>query len=596
MSVSQEKDAEPHVAHSVKFRKSLKSKTRTTSEVNFDDEFSSSSDSYDEAEETETKKAKSGKEKKGKRKGKEKEHKRDDHHALEEGEVKPVEIAEKKEKGKKGTGKKGKKAKDEAPPPEEKTPKEVDIMAELQQMKMLAEGEEVPEVIAVETKPKKKEKAKKKKPRVKVTAEMLEKMRIEQEAETARLALLERQRLEEERLSAIEKDKREVVEQQIRLEQLNKSACNVAKIIDHNMSLAEQEKELMEWELYIACGRLPNPSLCDQMNTYLHRWQLTINTTTVDDASQRTSDVVALLDSLQDLLDTAERENSVTIENYKWIRQLFRDQQQDSLDVATYRLLRNVEKNLHRIDIPTADYDFADENIKFSIWLRVILPIPLPNPRRPPKARLDINFENVNLQSLFPLLIECDGMAIRAMYLKYDHLSDLCSSFDTPAVPEEFIKSLLDVTKQEWRAKLKYKYDNRDIAPVVETVTDVQEDEAGESGKEPTAENETEDEKTDIEKTVEEIPLVPYKKLTPTASEFAISIEDEIYLAARKSYIRNIPEGALNLRKFSIIGGVFHLDLLYQPPQPQHFVTMDLNLTCLFQCIFQKSWKEYLSW
>lgn len=67
------------------------------------------------------------------------------------------------------------------------------------------------------------------------------------------------------------------------------------------------------------------------------------------------------------------------------VRQLFRDHQKENLEVATYKLLRNIEKNLRRIDIPTADFDFADENINLSLWLRVQLPIPLPNPRRPPK-------------------------------------------------------------------------------------------------------------------------------------------------------------------------------------------------------------------
>nr|CAI5836688.1 unnamed protein product [Callosobruchus analis] len=228
-----------------------------------------------------------------------------------------------------------------------------------------------------------------------------------------------------------------------------------------------------------------------------------------------------------------EEERLAAIEKEKReVRQLFRDQQQDNLNVATYRLLRNIEKNLHRIDIPTADFKFSDEHIKFNIWLRVILPIPLPNPRRPPKARLDIDFDNVNLQALFPLSIECEGMALRAMYLKYDHLSDLCPSFDTPEVPEEITKSLLDVTKEEWRTKLKYKFENRDIVPQAEVTPVVPEEEPppsepdvpteGESEKEQGEEKTIAEEKEEVE---EEIPLVPYKKLTPTASEFAISIE-----------------------------------------------------------------------
>lgn len=71
--------------------------------------------------------------------------------------------------------------------------------------------------------------------------------------------------------------------------------------------------------------------------------------------------------------------------NWKWVRILFREQQAKSLDVATYRLLRNIEKNLNRIDIPTADYRYQDNNLALCLWLRIQLPIPLPNPRRPAK-------------------------------------------------------------------------------------------------------------------------------------------------------------------------------------------------------------------
>lgn len=49
----------------------------------------------------------------------------------------------------------------------------------------------------------------------------------------------------------------------------------------------------------------------------------------------------------------------------------------------------------------------------------------------------------------------------------------------------------------------------------------------------------------------------------------------------RKKILLDTPPNVINLRKYTIIGGVFHLDLLYQPPQPQNFIIFDMNITGL---------------
>lgn len=130
-----------------------------------------------------------------------------------------------------------------------------------------------------------------------------------------------------------------------------------------------------------------------------------------------------------------------------------------------------------------------------------------------------------------------------------------------------------------------YKYDNRDKkeAPKVE------ENEEGAQSEEK--------EKTEFSSD-EEIPTVPYKKLQPSASEMILQLEgkkkyplnptrlngidfvlDLFYLGTKDMLTIAVPEHVVNLRKFSVLGGVFCLNLVYQPPQPQYFVTMDLQIT-----------------
>lgn len=281
-----------------------------------------------------------------------------------------------------------------------------------------------------------------KKEKARMTAELLEKIRLEQEMQAARIAELERQRFEEEKRLALKKEEEEAAEQQIREEHLTKSIEIIDYIIEFNEKLADLEMEKLEWQLYVECGRLPNASMCDQMNNYLHIWEKTIEKTTIDEASERTSDVVKLLGDLEDILDTVNEDDIQKIENFKWIRQSFRDYQCRSLNSVTYNILRHTDKNLHRIDITTADFNFKDKYIVLNIWLKVQFPIPMPNPRRPPKPRLDVNFPDVNMQVLFPTTIQGDGMALRAMYLTYDHLSDQSETFICPTIPVQLKQDL----------------------------------------------------------------------------------------------------------------------------------------------------------
>ncbi|XP_076256077.1 dynein axonemal intermediate chain 7 [Rhynchophorus ferrugineus] len=463
------------------------------------------------------------------------------------------------------------------------------LKKKLEEVKKRALEKGITDVKEAEEGPKKKMS---KKEKAKITAEMAEKAKQEMEAQMKRLEEMIRKKEEEERLAAIEKDKKETHEQNLRMEQLAES---FALIDDLNKSITEktkEENELIEWKKYVACGQLPNAAQCDQMNTYLHLWEQMLDTTNIEDTSSRTKDVITLINELDELIDIANKEKNQKLDNWKWIRQLFREHQSTSLDVTTYKLLRDVEHNLNRINIPTADFNFKDDYVTLCIWLRVMLPIPLPNPRRPPKPRIDVSFEIMDVSILFPIIIDCENSAIRAMYLKYDHLSDLSETYYMPEVPKEYYMNLLESCQKEWRKNLKYKYSNRDKkvpqpkveAPIEDTSlspepTDQQTDNPNKS---PENEKIVETPEPEDFNSDEDIPVVPFKQLKPTASEYVISQEDEIYMDTRTMLALILPENVINLRKFVILGGVYNFNLLAQPPQPQDFITMEMTLTGLY--------------
>lgn len=121
--------------------------------------------------------------------------------------------------------------------------------------------------------------------------------------ERQRLIEEEKVRIEQERLAAIEKEKRDKREQESRVVLLQKSINNIKKMQMKFLRSEKRDIELKEWEQYLKCDGLPNPANCGEMNTFLHLWDLVKEETTMEDAIEKTGQVMILLDTLEEFID-----------------------------------------------------------------------------------------------------------------------------------------------------------------------------------------------------------------------------------------------------------------------------------------------------
>lgn len=54
-----------------------------------------------------------------------------------------------------------------------------------------------------------------------------------------------------------------------------------------------------------------------------------------------------------------------------------RYQQQKHLDTATYKLLRNLEKNLQPIDLQTCKFISSSQHFTLYLWAEIVMPVPM---------------------------------------------------------------------------------------------------------------------------------------------------------------------------------------------------------------------------
>ncbi|KAK5638603.1 hypothetical protein RI129_012898 [Pyrocoelia pectoralis] len=365
----------------------------------------------------------------------------------------------------------------------------------------------------------------------------------------------------------------------MRCEQLQVSLHLIDAISKRYIEAGWKRREEMEWMQYLKCDGLPNPRLCVQMNTYLLLWDEVLNKTTMEEATFRTKEVLKLMEELTTFIDNPLGALESEIENCRWIYGLFREHQQKSLDIATYKILRDVSQKMNSIQLTKADFNITEEYFTISLWTMVSVPKPYPNPRAPPRLpplpfctvnehiiiiycrpRVEVSFPLLKMNVVLPLIIDCYLLAIRAMYLKYDHLSDCTASYKEPPTPAAYSENIYNSILNEWYSKLIYKYEQYRIIKKKEGVKVPKQDYDREAGI---------------------MPYVPYVRMPTSPSTHVIAEEDVLYAELRKSLITPVEPNVINLRKYIVLGGIFFVDLYFQPPQPQKLVSMEMTVTRL---------------
>jgi hypothetical protein len=54
------------------------------------------------------------------------------------------------------------------------------------------------------------------------------------------------------------------------------------------------------------------------------------------------------------------------------------------------------------------------------------------------RPHIEVNFKEMKLEVQFPPTVDGEKTAVRALYVKYDHLSDLSDTYQKPDVPEQY--------------------------------------------------------------------------------------------------------------------------------------------------------------
>ncbi|KAG5330625.1 AXP83 protein, partial [Acromyrmex charruanus] len=350
--------------------------------------------------------------------------------------------------------------------------------------------------------------------------------------------------------------------------------------------VASEEEE--NWTRYMTCDGLPDPGNLSDMNTFLFVWSMEDEKVNMNKFITKFNIIIYLLTKLNEIIEFSLISSPDYIIECKMIRQRFREKLQEWINAACYSLLRQIDRDMIREGIKTARYTNISDQISCCLWVLIKLPIPLKQIVERDRKSIEVYFKEIELTVKMPLDIDCYCMAIRALWVKYDHYSDSSSSYIMPKLTEEYESiytiDFLTYSQNEYNAKLKIREEQVEgrrlrleeknaILEKIENPPDLipaKNERKRNQQKKP-------EQMSEAKYPEQEPEQLPY---LPTPDEIILQREEEFQKEIRKLLFTRCEKTEINLRKYKILGGVLHIDLVYQPPQPKD-MRRDIMLTTL---------------
>ncbi|XP_045410151.1 dynein axonemal intermediate chain 7 isoform X6 [Lemur catta] len=312
--------------------------------------------------------------------------------------------------------------------------------------------------------------------------------------------------------------------------------------------LKRDTRLLSQWKHYIQCDGSPDPSIAQEMNTFISLWKEETNQT-FEEVIKKSKLVLNLIGKLKlILLETppCDLQTKNIVQYQESIVQL-QELLHLKFNVATEILLRQAS-TLADLDSGNMEKIIQDENVTLYVWA---------NLKKNPRYR-SIRFSETEIGFEIPRILATSDIALRLLHTHYDHVSPL-QPVPTPS-KEEHAATINEFFKDELKnvEKAVSKEDHKESEPQ-------------ESGSKLIYE---EDIKAEEQGDIEVQMISAEEESEAIKGELEMKLFSETVSAAHLLLLENAPEkpdlfedNEVDLCQFTTLGGVYHLDILELPPQ-----------------------------
>ncbi|XP_045144418.1 dynein axonemal intermediate chain 7 [Echinops telfairi] len=354
---------------------------------------------------------------------------------------------------------------------------------------------------------------------------------------------LETKRIEKEKWQALEaKDLERRKEELEELHFLEECYLEAEK-------LKKENRLLSQWKHYIQCDGSPDPSVPQEMNTFISLWKEETSET-FEEVIQKSKLVLNLIEKLTlILLETPSYDlQDKNVKQYEGSIEELKELLHAKFNVATGLLLRQAS-TLADLDSGNMEKIIQDENVTLYVWA---------NLKKNPRYK-SIKFSGTQVGFEIPRMLATCDIALRLLHTHYDHVTPLCSTL-RPLKAERLASAVTDITTDQ------------DQSRIEETASQEEQEES----KQPEGGSLAVIEEGKLEEDGDAVRLKSFVVEESEATKFEVEMKllSKKVLAVQLFLVENtcekpkfFEEHEIDLLQFTPLGGVYHLDILELPPQ-----------------------------
>nr|XP_055136329.1 dynein axonemal intermediate chain 7 isoform X5 [Symphalangus syndactylus] len=204
--------------------------------------------------------------------------------------------------------------------------------------------------------------------------------------------------------------------------------------------LKQETRLLSQWKHYIQCDGSPDPSVAQEMNTFISLWKEKTNET-FEEVIEKSKIVLNLIEKLKFIvLETPSDLQDKNIIQYQESILQLQELLHLKFSVATEILLRQAS-TLADLDSGNMEKVIKDENVTLYVWA---------NLKKNPRHR-SIRFSETQIGFEIPRILATSDIAVRLLHTHYDHVSALhpvsTPSKEHTSAVTELVKDIKNVEK-----------------------------------------------------------------------------------------------------------------------------------------------------
>lgn len=382
--------------------------------------------------------------------------------------------------------------------------------------------------------------------RLKQLQEEEERRQKEEEEARVKYAKEEMERLEKQRVEKEKWRKLEAKDLERRNEELEELYL-LEGCFPKAEKLKRDDRLLSQWKHYIQCDGSPDPSISQEINTFISLWKEETNET-LEAVIAKSKLVLNLIGKLKlILLETPPYDlQEKNIIQYQGSILELQELLHLKFNMATELLLRQAS-TLADVDSGNMEKVIRDENVTLYVWA---------NLKKNPRYK-SVTFSETQVGFEIPRILATSDIALRLLHTHYDHVTPLGPA---PAASQEPTSTVTHLVKDEAKGI------EAAVSKVLQEESKQQENESNSVHEEETKVEEPGDAE-EQKNSVQEEPEVKQHDLEMKLLSETVLAAQLLLLENAQEKPRFFEDDEIDLCQFTTLGGVYHLDILELPPQ-----------------------------